>query len=188
MRKLIKSIKSVSNTKKTLLEKIYLSGYLDWFFNIIYWIRDKYEMIKRMLFWGWKLRNNADFDSHFLYEIIHLKLRKIYECHRDHGHCVWNSSKNNKQMRKLRECYELAKRLYDDEYRLNKVSKIMDKYKSNQSKNNFVESYYPEAKAINHKLYTFIIKRSMDKDNAILKERKDRLFTLLYKYIDEWWD
>ncbi len=79
------------------------------FFRILF------EHIERFFFWGWKLRGNHDWDFCYFYEIMYLKLDRMYKCFRDFGICIWNSDINKKEMRKIRIARELCKRLSNDD-------------------------------------------------------------------------
>ena len=77
------------------------------------------EMISRMIFWGWNMRWNYDFDGFTLYEIYYMKLDRMYKCMSNYGNCVWNSCPEDpeyKLMKKLKLARTLAHRLaYRDE-------------------------------------------------------------------------
>lgn len=92
------------------------------FFRILY------EHIERFFYWGWKLKGSHDWDYSFFYEIMYLKLNRMYNCFRDYGNCMGNSDINNTEMRKLRMAIELCNRLKDDKYRNVKISNYYRKY------------------------------------------------------------
>jgi len=144
------------------------------FRDILKWLMQQYEMIRRMVFWGWKLRNSWDFDAQTIYTIMYLKLDRLYNCFRDNGHCVWNSSERNSRMRQLSECRELFRRL--DEY-----DPMMVAYDEV-----FGLEYVPHGKRFKHQ--ELLYQRRLNHHTKIRAYMKHRAFHLLEKNIDIWWD
>lgn len=158
---LIRTIKR--NLKdNSLLQKVYLSEYLDWVFKLRGTYRSYKEMFRRMLFWGWHMRWSWDFDAQTLYKMLQLKLSRLNYVFENHGHCVWNSDRDNKRMRELREMIELFKRLFEDEYQI---------------------KAYEESLKDCLKRYD-----SYKKWESLRKQHKERAFYLLKKNIDILWD
>jgi len=94
-----------------------------WSTELYYWLNTKftivYEMLSRMLYWGWVMRNNYDFDSTYMLIMLHNKLTKMHNCFDKHGICVWNRDKTSDQyskMKSLKLCITLLDRLIKDEY------------------------------------------------------------------------
>jgi len=150
----------------------------------------KYEMIKRMLFWGWKLRNSWDFDACTIYEILYLKLTRIYNCFLDDGHCLWNDDINNKGMRELRTAIELAKRLSEDTYTYynekhnEKWGKPEFSFDNNVFKSTRNKVLSKEDKIQEKKEFRI----ALNKDNKQCINDQKELFKLLNKNISYWWD
>jgi len=142
-----------------------------------------YETIKRFFFWGWKLRNNHDWDGAYMYEIIYIKLSRMYYCFLNDGHCVWNSSKDMKDMRKLYECKELAKRLREGEYH-SYIHKHYDKWCPNLDIILHLNRRN-EDRSLAEKIE---FKVACKKDNAQYKVDKERFDYLFSKYLTTWWD
>jgi hypothetical protein len=135
----------------------------NFYYDIIYKIASYIEMFKRMLFWGWKMRWNFDFDGQYVYNILHLKLVRMYKCFINHGHCLWTNDINDPLMRKLRIAIECSKRLKEDEYILNCYN--MSK-KEGRNKTKAIYKRYDD----------------------IQKNDKRLLFKILEKNLDSFWD
>lgn len=159
--------------------------------NIKYWFINLFETLERMFYWGWKLRKSYDFDGNTLFDIIHLKLERLYKCHRDHGHCEWNSSTETKLMKRLKEASELAKRLSDEEYTDKYSMRVFSNYIGSEGDGFIYDShkkFHPEAKEIDSNLYSVMLKKALNKDYKNYTNNKNRLFKLLDRYLDRWWD
>lgn len=193
-----RTLKKLIKTKKNLIEKIYLADTgiekLDNFIDLVY---DKYGSIIRFIdrvklayFWASKLNNTYDFDCHDIYMMIYLKLDRAYKYFKDHGHCVWNSSENTNLMKKLKECKELAKRLYDDELNYRAFKEADEKFKLYWSEKNegSTNIYLQMTYKLNPKRAEFFKKgknKIYSKEN---QNRKERFYYLLNKYQDYFWD
>ncbi len=81
-------------TKLSIFEKIV--DYIHDKYN--YFVIIPYETICRFLFWGWKLRNNYNWDcQNLLYYMIYLKLDSLIKYSRKYGHLMWNNKENGTQ-------------------------------------------------------------------------------------------
>jgi len=156
------------------------------------WLRAKYEMLERMIFWGWNMRWSYDFESLECYEMLYLKLKRVYECHRDHGNCMWNSNPLNKDMKRLREAVGLAKWLNENSNGVRKnYTKVSEKYYNSEDRGCLVNEsrkLYPKAKPINSKLYSFMLSKAFEKDDQEYITKKNRFFFFFFKYLEVWWD
>jgi hypothetical protein len=153
-------------------------------------IRVFFDKIGRFFYWGWKLRESYEWDAHFVYEMIYLKLDDNYKCFKNHGHLVWNESEHTNRMKKLREAKELAKKLFEDDYQLKSIEAVEAKYGPIQL--NFTKygsfssakiDYPVKSRAYRH--YTDIMDRKFD---TMRETDKKRLYYLLNKYLRYWWD
>lgn len=154
------------------------------------WLRRKYNTLKRIFYWGWKLRHNYDYDCHSIYEILYLKLDRVYYEMLHHGHSLWNSSPDTKDMRRLCEAKNLAKKLSEN-YRYGRhYEKASSKYRRERlyALDEILGELYPDAKFINDKLYSVMFRKAFEKDEAEQKRDSDRLFYLVGKYMRGWWD
>ena len=164
--------------------------------DLISWFSSKYQILERMVFWGWKLRYDYDFDAHVLYHHHYLKLDRMYKCFRDHGHCAWNSDINNPRMRHLRITRELAKRLYEDGYRThieahNKKWGLPNIRFIEIPKSRYFTSTIDRENVKTEKdkkLERDSFKRAISKDHAQKKQEKRMFFDLMEKNIDIFWD
>ena len=155
-----------------------------------YWFIGQYERIKRMIYWAWVMRDSYDYCATTTYEAIYHKLDRVYKYNRDCGHLMWNSDETNNQMRKLNEARILAKRLNEWESHERHAVDIMSRFKSNEERRRLgiFSDLFPNAKPIDSKLYNFYFMAAHEKDSKRYQQSKARLFYLLNKYIDVWWD
>jgi hypothetical protein len=157
------------------------------------------EMLNRMFYWGWYMRWSYDFDAQTMYEMLYRKLDRVYCCMRDHSHLMWNSNEDNRLMRELREARELAYRMWHDEYDMKAFYEMEEKFGKLETWSEPAE--YSEKFG---QLYRWrsLWGGSQEKDEAArpiyarrnehwrkVKEfHKKRLFHLLDKNIEAWWD
>ena len=170
----------------------------DAWYDVVGWFKSKLEMLERMLFWGWHMRWNWDFDGHCLYDIIYLKLDRLYKCHRDYGHCVWNQEEDATEYRDmvaLRLAVRVAKRLAErgdtfyckglhDRHEA-KWGKIDIKFESSiMMISSIPNANTPELIEQERKESRYLY----EMDHKIRERDKKILFTLLRKKLDGWWD
>jgi hypothetical protein len=141
------------------------------------------ETIKRFFFWGWKLRNNHDWDGAYMYEIIYIKLSRMYDCFLKDGHCMWNDGSDKIGMRRLSECKELARRLREESYH-KYVSKHYDKYYPGFDLNRLLNRRNEDRSLA--EILEF--KAACKKDSTQYKVDKERFDYLFSKYLTSWWD
>jgi hypothetical protein len=71
--------------------------------------------IERFFYWGWKMRDNYDWDSCYLLDVLLFKLERIYRESINNTHYVWTQDRADKEeyraMVALRICITLLKRL-----------------------------------------------------------------------------
>jgi len=163
----------------------------DKYYDFIGFFSSKYQMLQRMFFWGWKMRWSWDFDSHTIYEMLHYKLDRLYNCHLKYSHCVWNSDPNNNLMKKLKEASILAKRLSEDQYDIKAFEEADKKFKLKSWMEKIKDTSYSRY----YSTYEITPKRAELYRKARVKiyfkqkqYEKDRLFKLLNQYIAIWWD
>jgi hypothetical protein len=170
---------------------------LDFFwYDPIGWCRSKYEMVRRMLYWGWHMRWSWDFDAQTMYEMIYRKLDRLHYVFKNYSHMQWNSDENNGRMKELREARELARRCWQDEYDMKAFYEIEEKYGELKT----WSEKLPDEKGLYS--YHSLWGGSKEKDEAarpVYRRRsehwrkvemlhKKRLWYLIEKNIDGWWD
>lgn len=147
------------------------------------------QMFDRMFFWAFKMRNSWDFDASTIYEMVYLKLDRVYKCMRDHGHCMWNSDPANKDMRRLLELTELARKLSEDDY-CRYYYRFNDKY-YNKDRDDSCFIWRLDrltGKPISDKLYSVMLKKAFDRDHKNRLADKARFFMMMEKYMERFWD
>jgi hypothetical protein len=170
--------------------KIYYSDLLSPLYELVNILKNLYYKIRRMLFWAWKMRNNHDFDGEFIYEAIYLKLSRLHSFMLDNGHLEWNCSNSN-LMRKLCEAKGIAKKLSEFSYsrHYTRFAKVYRRaYESNCWLDETRKTLYPNARIVTHSLYIKFLTSAIKSDNAEKYEDKKRLYYLLDKYLEHWWD
>ena len=75
-------------------------------------IRNLLHQIRNFFYYGWHFRNQRDWDSGFLLEMMHLKMRDISKC-LDNSK-IWDFPK--KQSRRLKIAIHILERLKEDNY------------------------------------------------------------------------
>jgi hypothetical protein len=190
-RGLLKALAHFKKTPLNIWEQIYLSDWFDYIYAPLKAYRKYREMLGRMFFWAWKMRWSWDFDANTVYEMLHLKLSRVHDCMKEHGHLEWNANHDSNLMRKLAEAKMLAKKLSDENYRQN-VERFYDMYKREKARNGWLEKslakYHPKAKPINEKLHSYFFKKAAERDDAERAYDKKRLYYLMDKYLESWWD
>lgn len=137
-----------------------------------------YEKIKRMIFWGWKMRNSYDYDAHTIYEMLQWKLERLLHVFKYDGHCVWNNSEDNKRMKDLKEAIELLKRKNsaddDDLNCVGEVRKIAEKegWITGYSDKFGFNSIFKDDES--EKKYRRLLKEEFDRQEKLRKIRHER--------------
>lgn len=163
---------------------------------MINYIRSKYQMFRRMMFWGWNLRNNYDFDAQTIYDILYLKLQRLHVTFNTNSHLEWNSSPTNRRMKKLSEAILLCKRIktnYHEDNAFIQLEKEFGKLKTEfiPLSNGFSEFKSNREKVTNEqqrKLYREALKKTFERSTKLKKADEDRFFKLLQENINVWWD
>lgn len=109
---------------------------LDWVSDKIHdflnFFRIRKERIEKFFYWGWKLRNNHDWDYAFLYEIMYLKLTRMRISFLEKGNCVWNqdvkSEEYQKLMPKLDKAINLSYNLFNSSNPMFYKEELWDKH------------------------------------------------------------
>lgn len=188
MRALIKY--AIKNTNASLWQKFYYSDFLDPLYNFIKFFRIKYETLERMLFWGWKMRHNYDFDGQYVYATMYLKLERTHRCMKEDGHLMWNADHESNLMRKLAECKMLAKKL--SQYNYARYTSVFHDVYCREGKSGFLgksmAKFHPDARPISSNMYRAFFLAAIASDNKEKSEDKKRLYFLLDKYLEHWWD
>lgn len=164
--------------------------------NLITSVRSKYQTFRRMIFWGWNLRNSWDFDAQTIYDILYLKLQRLYVVFNQNGHLVWNSSPDNKRMRKLSEAILLCKRIKEDYHENNMFADLEQRFGEVKMEfipqsNGFSKMKLERSKVsteLQRLAYSQELKKAFNKANKLKKADEDRLFKLLRENINVWWD
>lgn len=150
-----------------------------------------YVYITRFYYYGKSGASNTyDFDARGIDDLIYAHIKRVRKyMDSDKTHLVWNSGRKKGLIRKLYEFEELCRRKcknedFNDHYYF---SKELDKFGRGVRKQIIVrgEVYYTyeqkqEAKKAKRK--------AMEKDRKIAKQRSERYYELLTKYVDGFWD
>ena len=135
--------------------------------------------IKRFIEYGKLSLRTEDYDAHSLYTVMHFQADRLSKfMHSNRTHTLWTDDHNSKQMRELRETVELLDRLKKDEFTQH-WDKVYYKHGGTldwSTPPEICEDYYKKSH------------RAIKKDGKEKNERIDRLYYLLKKRIDYWWD
>ena len=129
-----------------------------------------------------------DWDGNFVYGDIHFRLERIRKHSLKHGVCAWQVPNSN-LMKKLEETIELA-RLLENSYEWDNyhTGRFMEKYTYQGDWFNKDFNLFPDAEVIDEKTWRNRFRVFSDKDRRLYRERKDRFYYLLDKYLERWWD
>lgn len=104
---------------------------------------------------------------------------------------MWNASPDTNLMRKLAEAKMLAKKLGEDKYMQN-IERFHDSYTKVAISDDWITrsfaKFHPNAKPIPAKMYSFFFKKAYEMDNKEKHNDKERLYFLLDKHLENWWD
>lgn len=151
-----------------------------------------YYMVKRMIYWGWHLRHNEDWDNHYLYEIMYLKLKKMKHCFDTVG--VHVPDKGDKV---LAICIQLLSRLMDDNYlssELRQIEKIYGviSYDFDASSEECIRMTFANIPTdkdnIDYKRAKKMYTKACKNSDYMQQQDIDLLFKLMKKYHQHWWD
>ncbi len=155
-----------------------------------YWIKARYKMLCRMIYWGWHMRWNWDFDALTIYDMLYRKLDRLYKEMRDNSHLDWNSDENNRRMRELREARELARRLMNNDYDMKAFYEVEERYGELKTWSEYLTNglYRYHSEWPNDKEARKFYRRRDKHWLRVHKLHKNRFFELLNRNIEQWWD
>lgn len=157
------------------------------------------KLIKNIIKWFKILKNDDDFDYHYLYKVMDFKINDIanhVEKHRIHVN--WKTD-----VQKMRTCSRLLKRVSEEYYAIEYTDYIKHDFKFEKMEDK--EGYsLLKTELISDNLNEFFIKYNKPEYTVLLtdKERtraalnmcnkrqqkaQDLLFKMLNRYINHWW-
>jgi hypothetical protein len=195
MRNLNKMLKNYQNDLKdydSIWERIYLSDWFDPVYRAIRFIPNLISDIRKYHYYGKIGMGVHDFDyDPYTMQAAHISRVKDFMLS-DNTHLMWNDNAANNRMRKLLEASGLLNQLKAGRnYDINYVGKFLDKYSKKDRQPNCLDGLFDDGrnrKPIRNELYDFFFKKAAEKDDAIMKGKKERLHYLVEKYGDQWWD
>lgn len=155
--------------------------------------RRTYGKLARFFYWGWNLRNSYDWDYSYLYEIMLLKMKRMYTA-------IENGSTEEKEKKKilrtLKDAINYCDKLLKDDYTRN-LDKVDQKWGEHEFAFNpsetkgFSTMYSFNRNALNPK-----DQKKADKEilNAYQKDEFEKtmdkmgLFQTMEENIGKWWD
>jgi hypothetical protein len=158
-------------------------------------IRRWYRTVERMVSWGWAMRDNHDWDSQYLLEVILYKLERIYKESISNTNFVWTQDPSDKDeyrpMVALRICIMILKRLTKRDsifYAEGAYAKFEEKWgdlvPSGTGLLNFKRANSsPDRAAEEDADYKYV----SDLSYGIYSRDYNLLWTLLNKYSPHWW-
>jgi hypothetical protein len=151
-------------------------------------IRILWKTVCRMVWWGWKMRNNHDWDFAYLYLTIHLKLQRMDKVlFSEKSYALWTIQDKSRVYRALKETKEIARRLSTGEEHYKYTLQFHEKYGFKGS----LASLFDErlgVEKISDNLYNKLYRAALKKDEAHYKQLKQRFYYLLSTFGEHWWD
>jgi hypothetical protein len=184
-RQLLRSLSEIKGYD-SIWQFLWLHEWFDPFWKRWYNLLALIETVKRMFYWGWKMRDNHDWDFHYVYIMLYYKLDRMSKAMINKGHLEWQYEENKRVVRYLKMATECARRLAFEED--NRYShQFLDKYgfRSSWSKQLKLKS---KGEPISKELYDRLYKASLDKDKNYRKYLKDNLYKALNTFGEHWWD
>jgi hypothetical protein len=160
-------------------------------------IRSIYGTIKRFLYWGWKMRDNYDFDHTYIYIMLKLKISRMSKLFIENDYTEdedWNHSR-----RAMEFCINVLDRLIEDEYS-NKQTDILDaKFGASEMTSEqiasgktfrviFMRNGIEESKTPDHEEYHEEFLRRINFADRKRKRDINLLFKVMEQRIEYWWD
>ena len=152
---------------------------------MIYRIKDFFTKLKMGLLFFKRGFNSNSWDAGEIYLDIAQRLEICYTTFREDDMYLWCDSENSKQMRNIRECIELCKRMNSGRFNKN-IIRLMEKYRTKRGELSLGSSLFPDAKLLDVKLYTYFFRKASQKDDRHYKDRKERLNKLISEGIELW--
>lgn len=158
-------------------------------------IRQWWETICRMCWWGWKLRNSYDWDYGYLDEMLYLKLDRMQKNMSKYGNCLWNSDPKAKEywlMRKLEQAVYTAKIINNENEEPIYKQQLLEHERIygemlldlGASGLGFSKCTSKEQGKIAWEAYNNIHNEHAER----IKQYRKHFHILLYKYGRQWWD
>ena len=154
----------------------------DFIYDIKSFFVVSHEQICRFFYYGWKMRNAYEFDSHSILMADHYATTRLLKFMQSNStHTLWTSY-DSKLLRRLIEYQNLGERLL--------------KYHYNDNTNKFFDSIgnpgFDELWGDNRKEWTkyesFCFKKAVERDTMEAKNDWKRYCKLRERYLQMWWD
>ena len=166
-------------------------------YNITNPVYSLYRQLRRMLYWGWTMRSNYDWDFAYLEEMMLLKLKRMRKEMIKNCHCAWCTepfTEEKETMQSLNLTIKLLERLTtrsDITYAIHSHNKMDEKW--GDIVMNKVGKYYTVTRT---KVLTEEDKelekedslKLMDLNSNIYKRDRKWLYGIIAKYGPAWWD
>lgn len=175
-----------------ILKGIYFSDIFNPLYKLINFFPNLIYDIKKYHYYGKAGLSTQDFDFNE-YTLLKAHLERVLDYMMSNKtHLMWNSKKDCKSMRKLKEAYELASRIeeapdysenWHSMYKQLEVKQHLEPCSGRPKFYNVNHSYnVPEKRA------RLLLNIARKKDESYDKFRKQRLRHLIDKYGRSWWD
>lgn len=150
----------------------------------MYWFRRLFRKINNFFWYGWKLRNQVDWECDGIWEMMAIKYRKVYEEMKKDEMYAWTS--DTKQMRRLNIMVVACERLAWGDYHQEEAPKMI----------NVPRQYFTTPGGIELSTLGLEYRTPQDRKLAMRLYKKanerriadiDTVTRLLKKYNDRWW-
>jgi hypothetical protein len=165
-------------------------------FKLFYRLQEACWEVKRQLknfFWfGWRMRKVFPWDHTLLYEALDVSLKALLKSHQHYIDIEWVYLGANKEMKSMRLCRALLKRIIKDDYN----TPFTDFYNSTYHIDDVEEQLSDILGPPDRSKKTKISKRRFDANFKLMNQHYinsrntdlDLLFSTLRKHSDKWWN
>jgi len=204
LKKLLRKAKKDHGYHVSLYEKI-VYGCTD--YDVVDFIYDKfiyptqrfYYMLKRAIYWGYKLRYSHDWDFHYVEEMILIKLSKMREEISTDGTCGWIENDRSINKRSLNLAIKLLKRLIErSEHFYNEPAYIKHNEKwghiefttakiEGSTSSRFITSRENVVTHGDEIRESYEMREIMESSHRMRTRDRKLVYAILEKYGQEWW-
>jgi hypothetical protein len=157
-------------------------------------IKNVYLKARRMLYWGWAMRNNYDWDHDFIIEMLVLKMERMRNYFLKHGYHSTECKNYKPKMQSISLAIKLGHRLLRNEYEMHQRA-FAKKYGPLNIRTT------PESSTPNSVTLIFTLNKAYVTDDQLresaeawqadenMKNRDyQRFYKIISKYSTYWWD
>lgn len=160
-------------------------------------VRNFANQFMNFFYWGWKLRNDQDYDYGYLEEMLLMKLKSMHGYFKNFGHLAWNQDENSEE-RADWKALELTIKLLEKVIAHNNGKDILKhdlakwgEWVHHDEEGGSILSKFRPSKALSEedkKQWKEEWWEQMDKEGRICLKYRKLVYRLMEKYGRAWWD